>query len=69
MYLSPRFFSADSLVVALYNRNTRMLSFLVVVISLNFINSAFWASMMIHKTVSIGPCVAEKPPLTTVYLA
>ena len=67
--LLPDFSSDDSLVFALYDRNTRMLVFLVAIISMNLLNNAFWTSVVIRNTTSYGPCIAENPPFTAVYLA
>jgi len=67
--LSPVSHSVDSLVFALYDRNTRMLVFLVAVVSLNSLNSTFWVSKAILNMTSFGPCMVENPPFTIVYLA
>ena len=68
-HLSPFSPSVGCSVFALYDRNTRILAFLISVISLSLLNTAFWMSMGIQNMRFSGPCIMENPPFTAVYLA
>lgn len=57
-----------SQVFALYNRNTRILAFLVVLIGVEYISVIALGIVAFRKMVFFGTCISKTPSVTIIYL-